>query len=121
MLYRTEKPHGVPEKWLSIKVNNLIKKGISIVLASLILMIEEIKHIYHFYQNCNKIQRLSERKKRFSDLSGQEKTKVRCFYDAKMRQLDGAQKLICRESSIQLVLQLTLILYQKNLSKMTKI
>ena len=78
-------------------------------------MVEEIKHIYHYYKNCNKIQRLSERKERFSDLSTLEKTEVRCFYDAKMRQLDGAQKLICRESSIQVVLQLTLIVYQANL------
>ena len=81
-------------------------------------MVEEIEHIYHYYKNCNKIQRLSERTKRFSDLSTLEKTEVRCFYDAKIRQLDGAQKLICRESSIQVVLQLTLIVYQANLCQM---
>ena len=99
------------------RVVSVIKKGISIVLASLILIVEEIKHIYHYYKNCNKIQRLSERKERFSDLSTLEKTEVRCFYDAKIRQLDGAQRLICRESSIQVVLQLTLIVYQANLDQ----
>ena len=39
---------------------------------------------------------------------------MRHFYNARIRQLDGAQRLICRESSIQVVLQLTLILYQAN-------
>ncbi len=42
------------------------------------------------------------------------KKEVRDFYNARIRQLDGAQRLICRESSIQVVLQLTLILYQAN-------
>ena len=115
LLYREEKPPQICKKWFANRVVSVIKKGISIVLASLILMVEEIKHIYHYYKNCNKIQRLSERKERFSDLSTLEKTEVRCFYDAKIRQLDGAQRLICRESSIQVVLQLILILYQANL------
>ena len=71
-----------------------------------------------YYKNCNKIQRLSERTKRFSDLSTLKKTDVRCFYDAKIRQLDGAQKLICCKSSIQNVLQLTPIVYQANFYQM---
>ena len=36
------------------------------------------------------------------------------FYNAKIRQLDKAQKLICREATIQVVLQLSLMLYQEN-------
>ena len=57
---------------------------------------------------------MSVRKKheRFVNLSLHEQKSVRAFFYAKMSQLDKAQELICRESSIQLVLQLTLIVFQ---------
>lgn len=50
----------------------------------------------------------------YEELSFEERKEVRLFFDAKIHQLDAAQKLICRESSIQVVLQLTLISYQES-------
>ena len=48
------------------------------------------------------------------DLSLDQKNAVGTFFNVKVRRLDEAQKLICRESSIQVVLQFTLIFYQAN-------
>ena len=56
---------------------------------------------------------LSTEKKNYNELSLEEKEEVKKFYDAKMRQLDKSQRIICREASIQAVLQLTLLLYQE--------
>ena len=47
----------------------------------------------------------------------EEKNQVEKFYNAKIQELDKAQKLICREATIQVALQLTLILYQEILIK----
>ena len=60
---------------------------------------------------------LRKKQERFVDLSPQEKRSVQAFFNAKINQIDKAQKLICRESSIQVVLQLTLIVYQANLNE----
>lgn len=49
----------------------------------------------------------------YNALSSEEKEQVKKFYNVKIRQLDKSQKLICREASIQVVLQLTLLLYQE--------
>ena len=49
----------------------------------------------------------------YNTLSSEEKEQVKKFYNVKIRQLDKSQKLICREASIQVVLQLTLLLYQE--------
>ena len=60
---------------------------------------------------------LRKKQERFVDLSPQEKRSVQAFFNAKINQIDKAQKLICRESSIQVVLQLTLIVYQANFNE----
>ena len=80
-------------------------------------LIEEIQNVHQYYKDCQIIQTLKKRHKDFKDLSLVEKNEVRKFYDAKIRQLDIAQKLLCRESTIQIVLQLVLILYQVNIIK----
>ena len=59
-----------------------------------------------------KVQDLARAGKIFKDLSDSEQNEVENYYTAKKRQLDRAQKVICRESSIQLVLQNSLIVYQ---------
>ena len=56
---------------------------------------------------------LSNQQNDYKDLSLEEKTEVEKFYDAKMQQLDKSQRIICREATIQVVLQLTLLLYQE--------
>ena len=43
----------------------------------------------------------------------EERCQVKMFYDGKIKELDKAQKLICREATIQVILQLTLIFYQE--------
>ena len=85
----------------------------TIVFASLLLLIEEVQNVFIHYKECKLIQSLSKKRESYEKLSPEEKKEVRLFYEAKVRQLDGAQKLICRESSIQVALQLTLILYQE--------
>ena len=60
--------------------------------------------LYGWSQNSKNITMTYLRKK---------KNKVKNFYDSKIRQLDKSQKIICREASIQVVLQLTLLLYQE--------
>ena len=77
-------------------------------------LIEEVQNVFFHYKECKIIQSLIKKHESYETLSSDEKTEVRIFYDAKVRRLDGAQKLICRESSIQVALQLTLILYQEN-------
>ena len=86
----------------------------SVLFASFIFLIEEVKNVYLFYKRGKVIQALRKKHDQFLTLSLDEKKEVRDFYNARIRQLDGAQRLICRESSIQVVLQLTLILYQAN-------
>ena len=86
----------------------------SILFASFIFLIEEVQNIFLFYKDCKVILSLRKKHDRFSNLSVAEKKAVRVYFNAKVRQLDRAQKLICRESSIQVVLQLTLIVYQAN-------
>ena len=84
------------------------------MFASFIFLIEEVQNVFLFYKDCKLIQSLRKKYDRFENMSVDEKNAVRDFYDAKICQLDRAQKLICRESSIQVVLQLTLIVYQAN-------
>ena len=84
----------------------------SILFASFIFLLEEVRNVFLFYKECKLIQSLRKKHDRFLNLSLDEKNAVRDYFNARIRQLDGAQKLICRESSIQVVLQLTLILYQ---------
>ena len=66
------------------------------------------------YKESKLILSLREKNDRFLTLALDEKNAVRDYFNARIRQLDGAQTIICRESSIQVVLQLTLILYQAN-------
>ena len=54
----------------------------------------------------------------FKKLSSDEKNRVQKYYNAKVQELDKVQKLICREATIQVALQLTLILYQEILMKL---
>ena len=91
-----------------------IEKILSIVFASIIFLTEEIQNVFRYYKECRIIQFLRKKHDRFEKLSSDEREEVRLYFNAKICQLDGAQKLICRESSIQIVLQLTLIAYQEN-------
>ena len=77
-------------------------------------MIEEVQNIFRFYKHSEKIQSLKNKNEKFGDLCLDQKNDVKTFFNAKVRKLDRAQKIMCRESSIQVVLQLTLILYQVN-------
>ena len=90
-----------------------IERIILTVFASLMFLIEEIKNVFRFYKGSRTIQSLRQKHDRFEELSSDEKKEVQIYFDTKIRQLDGAQKLICRESSIQVVLQLSLIAYQE--------
>ena len=85
-----------------------------ILFSSFIFLIEEVQNVFLFYKDCKLIQALRAKHDRFANLSLHEKNAVRTFFDVKVRRLDKAQKLICRESSIQVVLQFTLIVYQEN-------
>ena len=101
-------------KWASNKFLVVIGKMFSVVIASVLFVVEEIQNAYFFFKESEKIQGLAQKRKYYKDLAANEKKAVEKFYEAKIEQLDGAQKLICRESSIQVVFQLTLILYQEN-------
>lgn len=92
-------------------------KFLSVIFASVIFLVEEIQNVFVFYKECRKIQSLAEKQETYKKLSPEEKDQVRNFYDAKIQELDKAQKLMCREATIQVVLQLTLILYQEILFK----
>ena len=83
-------------------------------------LIEEVQNVFSFYKECRFIQSLRKKHDNYKKLSSNDKKEVRLFFDAKIRQLDGVQKLICRESSIQVVLQLTLISYQENFQVLRK-
>ena len=99
----------ISKKWFSA-----LKRIVSILFASFIFLIEEVQNVFFFYKDCKLIHSLRKKHDRFCNLSLEEKKSVRAFFNVKVRQLDKAQKLICRESSIQVVLQLTLIVYQAN-------
>ena len=99
---------------VSKKCFSALKGIVSILFASFIFLIEEVQNVFFFYKDCKLIHSLRKKHERFCDLSLDEKNSVRAFFNVKVRQLDKAQKLICRESSIQVVLQLTLIVYQAN-------
>ena len=91
----------------------------SIVFASLMFLVEEVKNIFAYYKECKIIQSLRTKHDRYEELSSDQKKEVRMFFNAKIRQLNGAQKLICREASIQVILQLTLIAYQESLKNVS--
>ena len=95
----------------------VLKRIMTIIFASLMFLIEEVQNVFFHYKECRLIQSLIEKHDSYDLLSSDEKNAVRIFYDAKVRRLDEAQKLICRESSIQVALQLTLILYQEDFQK----
>ena len=103
---------------LGIFVNRL-KKVASILFASLIYLIEEIQNVFFFYKKSKKIGILAEKQNIFENLSSEQKEEVKKFYNAKIEELDKAQKLLCRETTIQVALQLTLILYQEILIKLS--
>ena len=85
-----------------------------ILFATFVFLIEEVQNVFLMYKESKLILSLREKNDRFLTLSLDEKNAVRDYFNARIRQLDGAQRIICRESSIQVVLQLTLILYQEN-------
>ena len=114
MVYGTEIHFERCGKFVSEKSFSVQEKITSIILASFLFLIEEVQNVFLFYKDCEVIQSLRKKYDRFENLSIDEKNKVQDFYNAKIRQVDRAQKLICRESSIQVVLQLTLIVYQAN-------
>ena len=91
-----------------------LKKIACIIFASFVFLIEEVQNVFLMYKESKLILSLREKNDRFLTLSLDEKNAVRDYFNARIRQLDGAQRIICRESSIQVVLQLTLILYQAN-------
>ena len=113
-LHGTGIRYNAPEKWASNKFLVVIGKMFSVVIASVLFVVEEIQNAYFFFKESEKIQGLAQKRKCYKDLAANEKKAVEKFYEAKIEQLDAAQKLICRESSIQVVFQLTLILYQEN-------
>ena len=92
---------------------NHLKKIFFVIFASPIFLVEEIQTVFLFFKECRKIQLLSEKQNVFKHLSMDKKDQVKKFYNAKIQELDKAQKLICREATIQVALQLTLILYQE--------
>ena len=59
------------------------------------------------------IQKLSDEQGEFRKLSPQEQGLVKEYFQAKKNQLECAQKIIARESSIQLIFQNVLIVYQE--------
>ena len=113
-LYGTRIHSESSEKWLQEKSLSGLHRVMSIIFASFIFLIEEVQNIINHYEEGKIIQFLRKKHTRFDQLSPDGKNKVRIFFNAKIRRLVCAQKLICRESSIQVALQLTLILYQEN-------
>ena len=90
-----------------------LKKIISIIFASVIFLVEEMQNVFLYYKECSKVQLLAKKQNIFKYLSLEEQNQVKKFYDAKIQNLNKSQKLICREATIQVALQLTLILYQE--------
>ena len=82
------------------------------MFSPLIVVSEEIYFTMNFFRKSQKIQRLAQKRIRFEDLDSKEQRGVYEYFESKRKQLDRSQKLICRESSIQFVLQNTLIVYQ---------
>ena len=113
-VYGTNIRYESSKKLASKKYFCALKRIMSVLFASFIFLIEEVKNVYLFYKGGKVIQALRKKHGRFATLSLDEKKAVRDFFNSRIRQLDGAQRLICRESSIQVVLQLALILYQAN-------
>ena len=95
------------------RIPTFCRRIITILFAHILIFIEELSYIYEFFKRSEKVQDLARAGKIFKDLSDSEKSEVENYYTAKKRQLDRAQKVICRESSIQLVLQNSLIVYQE--------
>ena len=89
----------------------------SVAFASFIFLIEEVQNVFLHYKECKLIQALRKKQDNYEKLSSDEKRDVRNFFDTKVIRLDAAQNLICRESSFQVALQLTLILYQENFQR----
>ena len=89
------------------------KKIISIIFASVIFLVEEMQNVFLYYKECSKVQLLAKKQNIFKHLHLEERKQVKKFYNAKIQSLNKAQKLICREATIQVALQLTLILYQE--------
>ena len=100
-------------------VLNRLKNIISIIAASVIFLVEEMLNVFIFYKECKKIHQIAKKQSIFKNLSLEDKKRVENFYNVKIEELDKAQKLLCRESSIQVALQLTLILYQEILVKLS--
>ena len=113
-VYGDEIRYEWSQKLGSNKSLSVLKRIMSILFSSFIFLIEEVQNVFIFYKDCKLIQSLRKEHDRFMNLSLHQKTAVRTFFNVKVRRLDDAQKLICRESSIQVVLQFTLILYQAN-------
>ena len=100
-------------------VLNRLKNIISIIAASVIFLVEEMLNVFIFYKECKKIHQIAKKQNIFKNLSLEDKKRVENFYNVEIEELDKAQKLLCRESSIQVALQFTLILYQEILVKLT--
>ena len=105
---------------LSLKIDGILPKNISflfrkfcfVLLAPLILPIEEVFFIREFFKKSRKVLEISKMSNQFKALCNKDKIEVLKYYKIKKRELQRSQKLICRESSIQLVLQNVLIAYQ---------
>ena len=117
-LYGTGIRCNLTNKWFKKKYLFGFEKIVTILLASLMFMFEEVQNIFVYYKESKVIQSLRKKYDSYEKLSPENKKDVRLFFDSKIRQLDGAQKLICREASIQVILQLTLIAYQENFEKL---
>ena len=105
---------------LSLKIDGILPRNISflfrkfcfVLLAPLILPIEEVFFIREFFKKSRKVLEISKMSNQFKTLCNTDKIEVLKYYKIKKRELQRSQKLICRESSIQLVLQNVLIAYQ---------
>ena len=102
---------AICENKLTKKLPRFCRKFFTILFAHILIFIEEVFFIYEFFKQTTKLQKLDQKK--FEDLSDKEKIEVEKYFEAKKKQLDRAQKVICRESSIQVVLQNALIVYQE--------
>ena len=96
-----------------VKIFMFLKKFFAVIFASFLFFIEEVQSVFIFYRKSKTMRLLSDQQKDYNHLSSEEKEKVKNFYNAKIRQLDKSQKLLCREASVQVVLQLTLLIYQE--------
>ena len=113
-LWEIEIEKKLAEKCYSKKYLFRIIRISAIIFSPLMFLIEEVQNVFRFYKHCEKIQSLRKKHGKFGELSVDEKNEVKTFFNAKTQKMDRAQKIMCRETSIQVVLQLTLILYQAN-------